>query len=211
MIVKEISENTRYTFILNDIHNNIMNNAEIANKYKVSPWYIIQIRKRFDQLKYKPLIKNGKLKCQLCDKQNNIVIHHIHKTGKYIAILCRGCNVMVRENELEYVEKYTKVSKLMVNIRNLLIDKELTIKEISKELNIPKSHIRFYLTKLLKRKKVFIFGIKTIYLRVNIKYQYFKSYDRTITIKPKHFTTKIISKTYKTYSKKNILYWFKDN
>ena len=102
-----ISYNMRYTLILNDMNDNITN-REIANKYNTTIYYIRQIRKKFDQLKYKPLVKNGRLKCRLCDNQKGLIIHHIHKTREYICILCWGCNLMIGDNELTPIRPWKK-------------------------------------------------------------------------------------------------------
>lgn len=95
----------RYNLMLNDVYNQIDCGINIAKKYNVTAGHISQIKKKFSQLKYKPLIKDGKLKCHLCDNQESLTFHHNHETGEFISILCRVCNRKVGGNELEYSDK----------------------------------------------------------------------------------------------------------
>lgn len=95
-----ITYNMKYTLILNDINDNIMNDSKIAIKYNTLAHQIKRKRKKFNQLKYKPLVKNGRLRCQLCNNQTGFVFHHNHKTGELIAILCWGCNNLIGNNDL---------------------------------------------------------------------------------------------------------------
>lgn len=180
----------RYASLLNDIYQKTDNNNNIAKKYNVSASRVSQLKKELNQLKYKPEIVNGKIKCQICDNQIGLVIHHNHKTGETIAILCQGCNMKVEDNELEYKSKYRKDTELMNEIYNLIkLEGNLSVGEICKKLEEKKEYqkIWHYVKDLLKENRIIINDIN----RNGI-------YGGSI------YSIK------KEYNKENVLYWFKD-
>jgi len=104
---KPIDRNKRHDSILNDVYNKTDTGINIAKKYGVSGAYISQVKTKFRHLKYKPEIKDGKLKCRLCDNQEDLTFHRSYKTGDYIDILCRECDLKAEEDD--YVEDPIKL------------------------------------------------------------------------------------------------------
>lgn len=80
-----------YDNLLNDIIKNEETEKYLALKYGVSKSYVSKVKRMIDGLQYSPIIKNGFIKCHLCDNQENLIIHRDTATGRYIAILCHTC------------------------------------------------------------------------------------------------------------------------
>lgn len=179
----KIGYKERYDLLLNAIYQRIDTNTNIAKKYNVSISRISQLKKELNQLKYKPEIINGKIKCQICDNQKGLNIHHNYDTGETIAILCHKCNIKVENNELEYVDKYRKSVELKNKIYDLIkLEEHLTINQISKKLTEKENYTKIYhyIQELIKENKV----------KIN------KNRNLVYFIRNK-------------YSKKHLFYWFK--
>ncbi len=147
----------RYDLLLNEIYQKTDNHINIANKYNFPINRISQIKKQFSQLKYKPEIVNGKIKCQKCDKQESLVIHHNHNTDETIAILCRECNHKVGNNDLEYINRISKGIEFMNKICTLIESEGwLSVSEIFKKLEqgYSKQGYYYYVRKLADENRI---------------------------------------------------------
>lgn len=78
--------------IIDDIIKNEESGIELAKKYNATPSYISKIKKGISQLKYLPVVIDGKVVCSLCKERKTLVSHHDHNTGEMIALVCDGCN-----------------------------------------------------------------------------------------------------------------------
>jgi len=86
----------------NDVYFKNDKQINLAKKYNYTTGYVSQIAKKFKLLKFPPKTENNKLVCIKCNKKENLVFHHNHKTGEFIALVCQTCNLKFRDNELEY-------------------------------------------------------------------------------------------------------------
>ncbi len=152
----------RFDLLLNDIYQRTDNNSNIAKKYNVSEGRVSQLKKELSQLKYKPKIVNGKIKCQICDKQEGLNIHHNHRTGETTAILCHGCNRKVGNNELEYTDKFRKNIEFKNEIYALIKSEgPLTIKQIVEKLEQKENYNKawYFVKELLKENRIATYNI----------------------------------------------------
>lgn len=90
-LMQERSRENRLHLVLIDLIDGIKQ-IDIGKKYGYSKSYISLTNKRLNQLKYKPKIKDNKVVCLECNREDSLCIHHNHKTGQPIAILCHKCN-----------------------------------------------------------------------------------------------------------------------
>lgn len=132
---KPVDNKKRYDSILNDVYNRVDTGINIAKKYGVSGAYISQIKAKFRHLKYKPEIKNGKLKCRLCDNQEDLIFHHDYKAEGYIDILCRGCELDGDENKyvVDPVKLLGQLYSIMITkmkIKGIFTESELKIVDL---------------------------------------------------------------------------------
>jgi len=88
--------------IINDLCLSGLKQIEIAKKFVVSGSYISQIRTKLRKLKYKPKIKEGRVVCFKCEKNDKgLIFHHIRNTGEFISLICHPCNNKLEQNELD--------------------------------------------------------------------------------------------------------------
>ncbi|KKN04524.1 hypothetical protein LCGC14_1096510 [marine sediment metagenome] len=88
----------------NDVYFKNDKQINIAKKYNYTTGYVSQIAKKFKLLKFPPKTKDNVLICIKCDTTQNLVFHHDHETGEYIALVCQPCNLKFRDNELDFKE-----------------------------------------------------------------------------------------------------------
>ncbi len=160
MIKRRNELKERYNLLLNAIYLKTDNNTNIAKKFDVSTSRVSQIKKTLNQLKYKPELVDGKIKCQICDKQKGLVIHHNNKTGETIAILCHSCNVKVGDND-ELIYSNTEGIKIMIRIYTLLeLEGALSVNLIVKKLKQQERYgkVNYYVKKLLEEKRIISIG-----------------------------------------------------
>ncbi|MFW9972981.1 MAG: hypothetical protein ACFFDF_22540 [Candidatus Odinarchaeota archaeon] len=123
-----MTRNENATKMLKDLILKNDTQVNIAKKYGYSESYISQIAKQIKQLKYKPIIKNGILLCFKCENESELFdIHHDHSKdfSQPIAIVCHGCNIKLRNNELVYeIERRKQAIFEYINNNQ---DKEITI------------------------------------------------------------------------------------
>lgn len=77
---------------LTDIYLGVKSNREIAEKYTKALGYIKLLREKIKKLQHSPVLKDNKIVCALCGKEYELHLHHNHNTGRYITIVCHGCN-----------------------------------------------------------------------------------------------------------------------
>ena len=78
--------------------------SDLASKYNKSEGYISQLKKKISQLKFKPQQEDGELICTKCGIKvsklySKIAVHHVHRTGELIALLCNSCNPKMGDND----------------------------------------------------------------------------------------------------------------
>ena len=80
----------KITNIINNLILDDYSQVYIAKENNISTSYVSTISKRLKMIKYKPIIFNHKIVCIECNTPNNLCIHHDHRTGQPIAVLCRS-------------------------------------------------------------------------------------------------------------------------
>ncbi len=92
------------TAIINAVQNSneIKELKEISEKYNISLNCIITKKNRLNAMKYPVKKENNQIICFKCRSPENLVLHHNHSTGKYIAVVCHSCNIKIGKNELKF-------------------------------------------------------------------------------------------------------------
>lgn len=108
-----MSKYFNYNEMLEDICDGRGSIKKIAERYGRSPSYVKTVSKKVESMRYKPRFRDGRLCCHMCgctaDDTDTFHLHHNHKTGKWIAILCRKCNKQA-EAELTFIPKKLVIS-----------------------------------------------------------------------------------------------------
>ena len=139
-------------FIFNDFKQ-----SYLAEKYKVTDAYISIIKKRLEQLKYKPLIKDKKILCLNCKRTGDLLIHHNHNTGQPIALICRSCNQKIgNKNFFEngvLSDNNFKKPIYTLGVETIQIHKD-TQKELTELKIIPRETYNDIIKRLIKTYKI---------------------------------------------------------
>jgi len=136
---------SKQNIILEEIYLNNKSQKEIADNLDISESYVSQIASKAKMLRIPLKIVDDKLVCTKCEKENdNLMFHHNHSTGEYIALVCRSCNVKFRaNNDFDYAEPSlfypnTVHSKISEETNQKLIKvalvKKITISELIRKI-----------------------------------------------------------------------------
>lgn len=92
-------------------HNTNLSQRAIAEKLETTENYVSNIIAKARMTRIPLKFKNGSLICSKCNNEyNNLMFHHNHSTGEYIALVCRSCNVKFKaNNDFEYIKDYPVV------------------------------------------------------------------------------------------------------
>ena len=128
---------SKQTIILEELHSNNWTQKDIADDLGVSESYISQIVAKSRMLKIPLRFIDNKLVCAKCEKEyENLMFHHNHSTGEYIALVCRSCNVKFRaNNDFEFWDGNHRLDNNKVDYIGCRVDKEM-LENIKKLMNI---------------------------------------------------------------------------